>query len=50
MGAQAFTVYDMLVRGAEFAPDAPALIQGPRQWSFRQLRDRAYVDYRLEER
>jgi acyl-CoA synthetase (AMP-forming)/AMP-acid ligase II len=41
MGAQAFTVYDMLVRGVELAPDAPALIQGPRQWSFRQLRERA---------
>ena len=41
MGAQAFTVYDMLVRGVELAPDAPALIQGPQQWSFRQLRERA---------
>jgi acyl-CoA synthetase (AMP-forming)/AMP-acid ligase II len=41
MGAQAFTVYDMLVRGVELAPDAPALVQGPRQWSFRQLRERA---------
>jgi acyl-CoA synthetase (AMP-forming)/AMP-acid ligase II len=41
MEAQAFTVYDMLVRGVELAPDAPALIQGPRQWSFRQLRERA---------
>ena len=41
MGAQAFTVYDMLVRGAALAPDAPALIQGPREWSFRQLRERA---------
>ena len=41
MGAQTFTVYDMLVRGAALAPDAPALIQGPRHWSFRQLRERA---------
>src|SRR5882724_1126133 len=41
MGAQAFTVYDMLVRGAALAPDASALIQGPREWSFRQLRERA---------
>src|SRR5262249_38456757 len=41
MGAQAFTVYDMLVRGAELTADAPALIQGARQWSFRQLRERA---------
>src|SRR5436309_6512579 len=41
MGAQAFTVYDMLARGAALHRDAPALIQGPRQWSFRQLRERA---------
>src|SRR2546430_5148111 len=41
MGAQAFTVYDMLVRGAALAPDAPALIQGPREWSFRELLERA---------
>src|SRR6266498_2058889 len=41
MGAQAFTGYDMLVRGVGLAPDAPALIQGPQQWSFRQRRERA---------
>jgi acyl-CoA synthetase (AMP-forming)/AMP-acid ligase II len=41
MGAHAFTVYDMLARGAALSPDAPALIQGPRQWSFRQLLERA---------
>jgi acyl-CoA synthetase (AMP-forming)/AMP-acid ligase II len=41
MGAHAFTVYDMLARGAALYPDAPALIQGPRQWSFSQLLERA---------
>jgi len=41
MGAQAFTVYDTLARGAALHRDAPALIQGPRQWSFRQLLERA---------
>jgi long-chain acyl-CoA synthetase len=41
MGVQAFTVYDALARGAELSRDAPALIQGPRQWSFSQLRERA---------
>src|SRR6058998_801521 len=41
MGAQAFTVYDMLARAATLHRDAPALIQGPRQWSFRQLQERA---------
>src|SRR2546428_5747913 len=37
MGAQAFTVYDMMARSAAFYRDAPGLIQGPGQWSFRQL-------------
>ena len=41
MDAQGFTVYDLLVRGASLHRDAPALIQGPRQWSFRQLLERA---------
>jgi acyl-CoA synthetase (AMP-forming)/AMP-acid ligase II len=41
MGAQAFTVYDMLARGAALYRDDPALIQGPRQWSFRELLARA---------
>src|SRR5262245_65762024 len=41
MDAQGFTVYDLLVRGASLHRDAPALIQGARQWSFRQLRERA---------
>src|SRR6266446_5423235 len=41
MGAQAFTVYDMMARSAALYRDAPALIQGPGQWSFRQLLERA---------
>src|SRR5215470_7861329 len=41
MDAQGFTVYDLLVRGALLHRDAPALIQGPRQWSFRELLERA---------
>ncbi|HKC99500.1 MAG TPA: AMP-binding protein [Methylomirabilota bacterium] len=41
MDAQGFTIYDLLVRGASLHRDAPALIQGARQWSFRQLVERA---------
>jgi acyl-CoA synthetase (AMP-forming)/AMP-acid ligase II len=41
MSAQAFTVYDLLVRGASLHGDAPALIQSTRQWTFRQLLERA---------
>jgi long-chain acyl-CoA synthetase len=41
MDAQGFTVYDLLARGAALHRDAPALIQGARQWSFRQLLERA---------
>jgi acyl-CoA synthetase (AMP-forming)/AMP-acid ligase II len=41
MGAQTFTVYDLLVRGASLHGDAPALIQSARQWTFRQLLERA---------
>src|SRR5207249_27089 len=37
MGAGTFTVYDMLSRGAMIHRDAPALIHGSRQVSFRQL-------------
>jgi len=37
MGAHAFTVYDMIARGASLFGDAPAVIQGERQLSFRQL-------------
>jgi acyl-CoA synthetase (AMP-forming)/AMP-acid ligase II len=40
MGPQGFTVYDMLTRGARAFGDAPAVIQGERTRSFRQLRDR----------
>src|SRR5438309_3587810 len=41
MGAQAFTIYDLLARGAALYRDAPALIQGARRWSFRELLERA---------
>src|SRR5881398_1854288 len=41
MGAQAFTIYDLLARGAALYRDAPALIQGTRRWSFRELLERA---------
>jgi len=41
MSAQTFTVYDLLVRGASLHGDAPALFQSTRQWSFRQLLERA---------
>jgi acyl-CoA synthetase (AMP-forming)/AMP-acid ligase II len=41
MSAQTFTVYDLLVRGASLHGDAPALIQSTRQWTFRQLLERA---------
>ena len=41
MDAQAFTIYDMMARGAALYRDAPALIQGTQQWSFRQLLERA---------
>jgi long-chain acyl-CoA synthetase len=41
MDARSLTVYDLLARGAAVARDAPALIQGPSQWSFGQLQDRA---------
>src|SRR5215470_10409594 len=41
MDAQGFTIYDLLIRGASLHRDAPALIQGARQWSFRQLVERA---------
>src|SRR5215510_15137716 len=40
MSASDFTVYDMIVRGAAIHGDAPAIIQGERQWSFRQYRER----------
>jgi len=40
MSVQAFTVYDTIVRGAAATAGAPALIQGDRQVSFRELRER----------
>ena len=40
MSVQAFTVYDMIARGAVTSGDAPAIITGDRQVSFRELRDR----------
>ncbi len=41
MDARAFTIYDLLVRGAALHRDASALIQAARQWSFRDLLERA---------
>jgi acyl-CoA synthetase (AMP-forming)/AMP-acid ligase II len=41
MSARAFTVYDMIARGAAAHGGAPAVIQGARQVSFRELRARA---------
>src|SRR5881296_1994689 len=41
MDARDFSVYDLLLRGASLHRDAPALIQGAQQWSFRQLLERA---------
>src|SRR5213083_3094420 len=40
MDARDFTVYDLLLRGASLQRDAPALIQGAQQWTFRQLLER----------
>jgi acyl-CoA synthetase (AMP-forming)/AMP-acid ligase II len=40
MTAHAFTVYDMIARGAAVYGDAPAVIQGERTLSFRQLGQR----------
>ncbi|MBI1847488.1 MAG: AMP-binding protein [Candidatus Rokubacteria bacterium] len=41
MTAHAFTVYDMIARGAAVHGDAPAIIQGERSLSFRELQGRA---------
>src|SRR5436309_8716139 len=41
MDARDCTVSDLLLRGASLHRDAPALIQGAQQWSFRQLLERA---------
>src|ERR1051325_1771523 len=40
MSVKAFSVYDMIARGAAATADAPALIQGDRHVSFRALRER----------
>ena len=40
MAAQDFTVYDMFARGAAVHGDAPAVIQGERELTFRALRRR----------
>ena len=37
MSVQAFTVYDMIVRGAAVHRDAPAVFSGERQESFRDF-------------
>ncbi len=41
MDVQAFTVYDMIARGASVHGDAPAVIQDDRPLSFREFKDRA---------
>jgi acyl-CoA synthetase (AMP-forming)/AMP-acid ligase II len=40
LSVSAFTVYDLITRGAAVHGDAPAVIQGERVLSFRQLRQR----------
>jgi long-chain acyl-CoA synthetase len=40
MGVHGFTVYDMIARGASVYGDAPAVIEGERQVSFREFRRR----------
>ncbi len=40
LSVHAFTVYDVIARGAAVQPDAPAVIQGDRTVSFRELRER----------
>jgi acyl-CoA synthetase (AMP-forming)/AMP-acid ligase II len=40
LSVSAFTVYDLITRGAAVQGDAPAVIQGDRVLSFRQLRQR----------
>ena len=40
LSVQAFTVYDMIARGAAVHGDAPAVIQGERALSFRALQAR----------
>ena len=40
MSVHGFTVYDMIARGASVHGEAPAIIQGERQISFRELKRR----------
>ena len=40
MSVHAFTVYDMIARGASVYGDAPAVIQGDRSLSFRDFKRR----------
>lgn len=40
MNVHAFTIYDLITRGASVYGDAPAIIQGERQISFREYRRR----------
>ena len=40
LSVSAFTIYDLITRGAAVQGDAPAVIQGDRTLSFRQLRQR----------
>ena len=40
LSVHAFTVYDLITRGAAGQPDEPAVIQGDRTVSFRELRER----------
>ena len=43
MSVHGYTVYDMIARGAAVFADAPALIEGERQLSFREFRRRVDV-------
>src|SRR6266700_1114684 len=43
MSVHGFTVYDMIARGALVHGDAPAIIQGERQLSFREFQRQADV-------
>jgi len=40
MAVQTFTVYDMITRGALVHGDAPAIVHGEREISFREFRRR----------
>jgi acyl-CoA synthetase (AMP-forming)/AMP-acid ligase II len=40
VSVQTLTVYDMIARGAALYGDAPAVIHGERQWSFREFQSR----------